>query len=224
MEGGEAGRRRESGRPRARGGDRGASGLGPVRRMPPGGRAEPRFDGPSWSDAVPGARTPSIESSPVVREYSGSLSGSGRRIGVVVGRFHGQVAKRLLEGCLDSLKKNGVAEEAITVVNVPGAFEVPLAVRRLAESGACEAIVALGAIVRGETEHFDLIARECAHGCAEVARATSVPVAFEVLACESMEDALARSGGPKGNRGFDAGLVALRMANLLRDLPARGGG
>ncbi|MCI0587668.1 MAG: 6,7-dimethyl-8-ribityllumazine synthase [Planctomycetes bacterium] len=159
-----------------------------------------------------------------MREFSGSLAGSGRRVGVVVGRFHGQVAKRLLEGCLDALKKNGVAEESITLVNVPGAFEVPLAVRRLAESGACEAIVALGAIVRGETEHFDLIARECAHGCAEVARETYVPVAFEVLACESVEDALARSGGSKGNRGFDAGLVALRMANLLRELPARGGG
>ncbi|HET6204357.1 MAG TPA: 6,7-dimethyl-8-ribityllumazine synthase [Planctomycetota bacterium] len=158
-----------------------------------------------------------------MRAFSGSLSGSGRRIGVVVGRFHGNVAQRLLQGCLDALKKNGVAEDAITVASVPGAFEIPLAAQRLAASGTCDAIVALGAIVRGETEHFDLIARECARGCAEVARRFSVPVAFEVLACESMEDALARAGGPKGNRGFDAGLVALQMANLLRELPAGGG-
>ncbi|MGH7151265.1 MAG: 6,7-dimethyl-8-ribityllumazine synthase, partial [Planctomycetota bacterium] len=198
---------------------------GPVRP----GRARPARGSRSGSELARRARRlgpedPPGRIPPAVREFSGSLSGSGRRIGVVVARFHGQVAKRLLEGCLDALQKNGVPEDAITVVSVPGAFEVPLAAQRLAESGACDAIVAIGAIVRGETEHFDLIARECARGCAEVARETSVPVAFEVLACESMEDALARAGGAKGNRGFDAGLVALRMANLLREIPARGRG
>jgi 6,7-dimethyl-8-ribityllumazine synthase len=155
-----------------------------------------------------------------MREFSGSLAGTGLRFGVVVSRFHGAVAERLLEGCREGFRLHGVAEDAVTVVHVPGAFEIPLAARRLAAAGALHGLVALGAIVRGETRHFDLVARECVRGCAAVADEFSIPVAFEVLACESLEQALARAGGSKGNRGFDAAAVAIRMANLLRELPS----
>jgi 6,7-dimethyl-8-ribityllumazine synthase len=158
-----------------------------------------------------------------VREISPKPTGAGRRVGVVVARFHGEVADRLLGGCTEALRRYGVAEESITVVHVPGAFEVPLAADRLAASGEFDALVALGAVVRGETDHADLVARACAEGCAAVSRARGVPVAFEVLCCESVEQALARAGGEKGNRGFDAALVALRMAELLRALPAGSG-
>jgi len=158
-----------------------------------------------------------------MREISPKPLGAGRRVGVVVARFHGEVADRLLEGCLEGLRRQGVAEDAITVVHVPGAFEVPLAADRLAATGEIDALVALGAVVRGETDHYELVARACAEGCAAVARARGVPVAFEVLCAPSLEHALARAGGSKGNRGFDASLVALRMADLLATLPAGSG-
>ena len=149
----------------------------------------------------------------------GAPEGAGRRVGVVVARFHEHVTTKLLEGALGGLRARGVADDAIDVAWVPGAFEIPLVVRRLASTGDYDALICLGAVVRGETAHFDLVAGEAARGIADVSRSTGIPVAFEVLATESLADAEARAGGPHGNRGWDAAEAALEMADLLDRLP-----
>ena len=149
----------------------------------------------------------------------GAPEGVGRRVGVVVARFHEHVTTKLLEGALGGLRARGVSDDAIDVAWVPGAFEIPLVVRRLASTGDYDALICLGAVVRGETAHFDLVAGEAARGIADVSRSTGIPVAFEVLATESLADAEARAGGPHGNRGWDAAEAALEMADLLDRLP-----
>jgi 6,7-dimethyl-8-ribityllumazine synthase len=149
----------------------------------------------------------------------GEPVGQGRRIAVVVSRFHEHVTSRLLEGALAGLRSHGVADEAVDVAWVPGAFEIPLVAKRLASTGDYDSLICLGAVVRGETAHFDLIAAEAARGAAEVGRETGVPVIFEVLATESLADAEARAGGPHGNKGWDAAEAALEMADLLERLP-----
>jgi 6,7-dimethyl-8-ribityllumazine synthase len=156
---------------------------------------------------------------PVIR---GQATGAGRRIGVVVARFHEHVTAKLLEGAQDGLRSRGVPDGSVDVAWVPGAFEVPLVAKRMATTGAYDAVVCLGAVVRGETAHFDLVAREAARGIGEVARETGVPVIFEVLATETLAQAEARAGGALGNRGRDAALAALEMADLLDRLPASG--
>jgi 6,7-dimethyl-8-ribityllumazine synthase len=149
----------------------------------------------------------------------GELDGEGRRVAVVVARFHEQVTAKLLEGALAGLRSHGVAEEAVDVAWVPGAFEIALVAKRMASGGAYDAVICLGAVVRGETAHFDLIAAEAARGAAEVGRETGVPVVFEVLATETLAQAEARAGGVQGNRGWDAAEAALEMADLLGRLP-----
>jgi 6,7-dimethyl-8-ribityllumazine synthase len=136
-----------------------------------------------------------------------------------VARFHEEVTRRLLDGARAQLARRGVAEDAIEVAWVPGAFEVPLAARRFARSGRFDAVICLGAIVRGETSHFDLIATEAARGVADVARDTEVPAVFEVLAADSLALLEERAGGSHGNRGRDAADTALEMADLLDRLP-----
>lgn len=145
--------------------------------------------------------------------------GQGRRVAIVVARFHEHVTAKLLDGALSGLRTRGVAEEAIDVAWVPGAFEIPLVARRLATTGVYDAVICLGAVVRGETAHFDLVANEAARGVAAVGRETGVPVIFEVLATESLAHAEARAGGADGNRGWDAAEAALEMADLLDGLP-----
>jgi 6,7-dimethyl-8-ribityllumazine synthase len=149
----------------------------------------------------------------------GEPVGEGRRVAVVVARFHEQVTAKLLEGALAGLRSHGVTEEAVDVAWVPGAFEIALVAKRMASVGAYDAVICLGAVVRGETAHFDLIAAEAARGAAEVGRETGVPVVFEVLATETLAQAEARAGGVQGNRGWDAAEAALEMADLLGRLP-----
>jgi 6,7-dimethyl-8-ribityllumazine synthase len=153
----------------------------------------------------------------------GEPGGAGRRIAIVVARFHETVTAKLLEGALAGLRALGVDPDAVDVVWVPGAFEVPLVAKRFASTGAYDAVICLGAVVRGETAHFDLVAGEAARGAAEVARETGVPVIFEVLATETMTQAEARAGGEHGNKGWDAAEAALEMADLLDRLPKEEG-
>jgi 6,7-dimethyl-8-ribityllumazine synthase len=153
-----------------------------------------------------------------VRVGRGDPRGAGRRIGIVVARFHEHVTSKLLEGALDGLRRRGVDEGSVDVAWVPGAFEVPLVAKRMATVGGYDAVICLGAVVRGRTAHFDLVAAEAARGAAEVARETGVPVIFEVLATETLVDAEARAGGAEGNRGRDAAEAALEMADLMDKL------
>ena len=149
----------------------------------------------------------------------GEPIGEGRRVAVVVARFHEQVTAKLLDGAVAGLRSRGVADDAVDVAWVPGAFEIALVAKRMASTGAYDAVICLGALVRGETAHFDLIAAEAARGAAEVGRGTGVPVIFEVLATETLAQAEARAGGVHGNKGWDAAEAALEMADLLERLP-----
>jgi 6,7-dimethyl-8-ribityllumazine synthase len=153
----------------------------------------------------------------------GSPVGDGRRIAIVVARFHEHVTSRLLEGALAGLRSHGVDDDAVDVAWVPGAFEIPLVATRMAATGSYDAVICLGAVVRGETAHFDLVAAEAARGAASAARDTGIPVIFEVLATETLAQAEARAGGAHGNRGWDAAETALEMADLLDRLPKEEG-
>jgi 6,7-dimethyl-8-ribityllumazine synthase len=145
----------------------------------------------------------------------GRREGEGRRIAIVAARFNETVTSALVEGALAGLTKHGVAEEAITVAWVPGAFEIPIVARRFAASGRVDAVICLGAVIRGETTHFELVANEAARGIARVSLETGVPCIFEVLATEDLAQAQARAGGAHGNKGWDAAEDALEMAGLL---------
>ena len=152
------------------------------------------------------------------REIEGSLQGRGLRIAVVASRFNQDVTDRLLRGALDTLTAHGVADGDVTVVWVPGSFEVPTVARRLASSGRYQAIVCLGAVVKKETAHFKYVAAEAARGIADVGRETGVPTIFGILTTYNAQQALARSGGVQGNRGADAAEAAIRMATLMQQL------
>ena len=149
----------------------------------------------------------------------GQPIGEGRRVAIVVARFHEHVTAKLLEGALTGLRSHGMSDEAVDVAWVPGAFEIGLVARRMASAGAYDAVICLGAVVRGETAHFDLITSEAARGAAEAGRETGVPIIFEVLATETLAQAEARAGGVNGNKGCDAAEAALEMADLLALLP-----
>jgi 6,7-dimethyl-8-ribityllumazine synthase len=144
----------------------------------------------------------------------------GARVAVVASAYHRGIVQRLLDGALRRLAQGGVPNDRVTVAPVPGAFELPLAARRLAESGRFRAVVALGCVVRGDTPHFDYVCAEAARGVAEVALATGVPVAFGVLTCDDLAQAEARADGDKGNKGEEAAAAALDLAGLLEALPA----
>ncbi len=153
----------------------------------------------------------------------GEPIGEGRRIAVVVARFHEHVTAKLLEGALTGLRSHGVADGSVDVAWVPGAFEIALVAKRMASTGAYDAVICLGAVVRGETAHFDLIAVEAARGAAEVGRESGIPVIFEVLATDTLAQAEERAGGVHGNKGWDAAEAALEMADLLDRLPKEEG-
>ena len=140
------------------------------------------------------------------------------RIALVASRFNAPVVERLVAGAVEALAAQGADPASLELVRVPGAFDLPLVVRRLAESRRCDAIVALGAVIRGDTPHFDYVAGECAAGLARVASETGVPVAFGVLTTDTEEQAFERAGGSEGNRGADAARVAVELANLMRRL------
>lgn len=151
----------------------------------------------------------------------GSLQASGLRFAVVVARFNDFVAQRLLEGARDALVRTGGSEKDITVVKVPGSFEAPMIAGRLASSGQYDAIICVGAVVRGETPHFEYVASEAAKGIAQVAMQSGVPVAFGIVTADSMEQAIDRAGGKSGNKGFDAAMTAIEMANLIKKLGSK---
>ncbi len=148
----------------------------------------------------------------------GAFQGAGFRFALIVGRFNRFISERLLEGALDMLRRHGVAEEDITVVWCPGAFEIPLVAQRLARSRKHHAILALGAVIRGATPHFDLVAQGVANGIARVSLEEGVPVIFGVLTTDTVEQAMERAGTKAGNKGADAALAALEMAHLLAQL------
>lgn len=144
--------------------------------------------------------------------------GRGIRIAIVASRFHEAIVERLLEGAVRILRQTGVAEDDLAVERVPGAWEIPQGLELLARRGGWDAMVALGALVRGETLHFQLIAEECARGVADASRRHGVPISFGVLTCETMEQAWARAGGAAGHQGEEAAIAALEMAVLDRKL------
>lgn len=146
----------------------------------------------------------------------GAPDGSGARVAIVVARFNEVVTERLLDGALGALRQHGVADADVTVAWVPGAFELPLACRWFAESGRCDAVLALGAVVRGGTDHYEYVCRGVTDGAMRVELDTGVPLGFGVLTCATMDEALARAGGAAGNKGADAALAALAMRGLRR--------
>ena len=149
------------------------------------------------------------------RTLEGGLDGAGRRVAIAASRFNRLVTEQLVAGAVEALRRHGVAEADIDLAWAPGSFELPLVAARLAASGRYAGVVAIGAVVRGDTPHFDHVAGQAASGLAAVARGASVPVAFGVLTTDTMEQALDRAGGKAGNKGAEAALTALEMAGLL---------
>ena len=158
---------------------------------------------------------------PDVPVHTGQLEARGLRIAVVASRFNEAVVDRLVDGAVDTLLRHGCLAGDLSVSWVPGAWELPVVARTLASSGAVDAIVALGAVVRGSTPHFDYVAGEAASGCAAVQREFGVPVAFGVLTTDTWDQAVERAGGKLGNKGAEAALTAVETANLLKDLSGR---
>jgi 6,7-dimethyl-8-ribityllumazine synthase len=151
-------------------------------------------------------------------EISGRPAGQGRRFAIVASRFNEQITRKLVDGALDALIRHDVAFDDVDIVWVPGAWELPSASRWLMDSDRYNAIVALGAVIRGETPHFEYVAEAAARGLAKAAVEYDIPVGFGVLTCDSMEQAEARAGGSHGNKGWDAAMAALEMADLARIL------
>jgi len=152
--------------------------------------------------------------------WEGSPSGAGVRVGIVASRFNELIGQRLLDGARNALRRVGVADDDVAVAWVPGAVELPLVARRLAQSGRVDAVVTLGAVIRGETDHYDHVCSIAASGIARVSADTGVPVTFGVLTTDTLEQALQRAGGKVGNAGADAASAAIEMATLLRELPS----
>lgn len=148
----------------------------------------------------------------------GDLRGEGRRFAIVVGRFNSFITTKLLDGALDGLKRHGVADDDVTVMHVPGAFELPLMAKRLAETKKYHAVICLGAVIRGATPHFDYVCAEAARGVARVGQESGVPAVFGVLTTDTVEQAVERAGSKSGNKGFDAALTALELASLFEML------
>ena len=153
-----------------------------------------------------------------ITTLEGDFRVEGARFGIVVSRFNGFVVESLLGGAIDTLVRHGVARSDITVVRVPGSWEIPLAAKRLAASGRLDAIVAVGAVIRGGTPHFEYVAGECTKGLAQVSLEHGIPVGFGVLTVDTIEQAIERSGTKAGNKGVEAALSALEMVSVLRKL------
>ena len=157
-----------------------------------------------------------------MRTFEGDLIGRGRKFAIVISRFNETIGRRLLDGALDGLRRHGVADEGIAVAWVPGAFEIPLVARRLAATGDYDAVICLGAVIRGATPHFDYVAGNAASGVAAAGRETGVPVIFGVLTTDTIEQAVERSGTKAGNNGFGAAVAAIEMANVLAAIAGDG--
>ena len=153
-----------------------------------------------------------------MKTHEGTLIASDTRIAIVLSRFNSLIGDRLLEGALDTLKRHGVADDAISLVRVPGAFEIPLAASVLAKTGRYDAVICLGAVIRGATAHFDYVAGPLASGLASIAVDTGVPILFGVLTTDTIEQALERAGTKAGNKGADVAAAAIEMVNLLKTI------
>ncbi|CUI16842.1 riboflavin synthase, beta subunit [Candidatus Protochlamydia naegleriophila] len=153
-----------------------------------------------------------------MKEYKGKLTNSNVRIGIVVARFNDMITHSLLQGALDTLERHGISSQSISVAWVPGAFEIPLIAKKMAHSGQFDAIICLGAVIRGATPHFDYVAGQAASGVANLSLETNLPVIFGVLTTDTIEQAIERAGTKAGNKGSDAALAALEMIDLLRQL------
>lgn len=150
---------------------------------------------------------------------SGRLDGTGMRIAIAASRFNELVVERLIAGATDGLRRHGVADDDITLAWVPGAFELPVLAAKLAGSGRYDAVITLGAVIRGATSHYDLVAGQCAAGISRVALDAGLPVVFGVLTTENLEQAFERAGSKAGNKGFEAATVAIEMVDVLRQVP-----
>jgi len=153
-----------------------------------------------------------------MKTYEGKLDAKGLKFGIVISRFNEFISTKLLSGCLDGLNRHGADEKNIEVVWSPGAFELPVLAKKLAVAGKYNAVICLGAVIRGGTPHFDYIAAEVAKGIAHVGLETGIPVIFGVLTTDNLEQAIERAGSKGGNKGFDAALSAIEMANLLKSI------
>lgn len=154
----------------------------------------------------------------MAKVLQGNFAGEGKNIGIIVSRFNEFITAKLLGGAMDALQRHGVREEDITVAWTPGAFEIPLVAKRMAQSGNYHAVIALGCVIRGATPHFDYVAAEAAKGVGHVMLDTGVPIMFGILTTESIEQAIERAGTKAGNKGADAAMGALEMANLLEQV------
>ena len=153
----------------------------------------------------------------------GKLDASGLHFGIVVSEFNSFITDRLLAGALDALSRGGAAEEQIEIYRVPGSFEIPIAAKKLAATGRCDSIICIGCVLRGETSHYDYVAGETSRGIQLAQLDTGVPMMFCVLTCDTLEQAIDRAGLKGGNKGFEAGLGAIEMASLSRQLASRSG-
>ncbi len=152
-----------------------------------------------------------------MKSYQGTLQAKGLKIAIVVSRFNQFISERLLEGALDALRKLGAAEADLSVYKVPGSFEVPLIVKKIAASGKADGILALGALIRGDTPHFDFLGAEVTKGLAQVALDEGVPVSFGILTVDTIEQGIERAGTKAGNKGYDAALALVETLGLLRE-------
>jgi 6,7-dimethyl-8-ribityllumazine synthase len=153
-----------------------------------------------------------------IRTTEGNLVVNGARFGIVAGRFNSYIVDALVKGAVDTLLRHGTDENDIEIVHVPGAFEIPLAAQRMADAKRFDAIITLGAVIRGATPHFDYVAGECAKGITSVSLKYDIPVAFGVLTVDTIEQAIERAGTKAGNKGVDAAMSAIEMVNLLRNM------
>jgi len=152
--------------------------------------------------------------------YEGGLAPPPGRFALVAARFNQFIVQQLVDGAREGLSRHGIADDLIDLVWVPGSFEIPLVAKRLAESKKYAAVICLGAVIKGETDHYDYVAGNAASGVAQAALSTGVPVIFGILTCTTVEQAMDRAGGTAGNKGLDAALAAIEMANLLPQLPS----
>jgi 6,7-dimethyl-8-ribityllumazine synthase len=154
----------------------------------------------------------------MAKTLEGKLIAKGLKFGIVLSRFNNFINERLLEGALDALKRSGAEEEDCTVARVPGAFEIPLAAKKMAKSGRYDAIICLGCVIRGATPHFEYIATEVTKGIAYLSLENEVPISFGVLITDTIEQAIERAGTKVGNKGFDAAMSAIEMVNLMKEI------
>jgi 6,7-dimethyl-8-ribityllumazine synthase len=180
--------------------------------------ASPKTGERSFSLALPGEIIVTVHGKPeeLPSGIEGELKAEGKRFAIVVSRFNAFITERLLQGALDGLRRTGARNQDIEIMRVPGSFEIPAAARVLAETGKYDAIICLGCLLRGDTAHYDVIVNECARGIGQSAQETAVPHAFGVLTCDTLEQAIDRAGLKMGNKGLEAALTAVEMANLKK--------